>query len=40
MSAMKNSMLLDSLDEAFDKKSWHGPNLRAAIRGVTSAQAA
>ena len=34
------AMLLDSLDEAFDKKSWHGPNLRGAIRGVTAAQAA
>jgi hypothetical protein len=33
-------MLLDSLDEAFDKKSWHGPNLRGAIRGVTAAEAA
>jgi hypothetical protein len=33
-------MLLDSLDEAFDKKSWHGPNLRGAIRGVTAGQAA
>ena len=33
-------MLLDSLDEAFDKKSWHGPNLRGAIRGVTAVQAA
>ena len=34
------SMLLDGLDEAFDRKSWHGPNLRGAIRGVTAAQAA
>ena len=34
------SMLLDGLDEAFDKKSWHGPNLRGAIRGVTAAEAA
>ena len=34
------SMLLDGLDEAFDKKSWHGPNLRGAIRGVTAGQAA
>ncbi len=33
-------MLLDGLDEAFDKKSWHGPNLRGAIRGVTAEQAA
>ena len=40
MSAIIKSMLLDSLDEAFDKKSWHGPNLRGAIRGVTAAQAA
>ena len=32
--------LLEFLDEAFDKKSWHGPNLRGALRGVTAAQAA
>jgi hypothetical protein len=32
--------LLDFIDEAFDKKSWHGPNLRGAIRGVTAEQAA
>jgi hypothetical protein len=39
---MDNSvvMLLDLLDEAFDKKSWHGPNLRGSIRGVTAKQAA
>ena len=35
-----NNMLLDLLDEAFDKKSWHGPNLRGSIRGVTTKQAA
>jgi hypothetical protein len=40
MSVIMRSMLLDSLDEAFDKKSWHGPNLRGAIRGVTAVQAA
>jgi len=34
------SLLLDLLDEAFDKKSWHGPNLRGSIRGVTAEQAA
>lgn len=33
-------MLLNLLDEAFDKKSWHGPNLRGSIRGVTAEQAA
>jgi hypothetical protein len=39
MSSAKLS-LLALLDEAFDKKSWHGPNLRGAIRGVTAIQAA
>jgi hypothetical protein len=33
-------LLLDLLDEAFDKKSWHGPNLRSSIRGETARQAA
>ena len=33
-------VLVDNLDEAFDKKPWHGPNLRQSIRGVTAAQAA
>jgi len=33
-------VLLGSLDEAFDKKSWHGPNFRGSLRGVTAAQAA
>ena len=27
------------IDEAFDRKAWHGPNLRGAIRRVTSSQA-
>jgi len=35
-----SGLLLDLLDEAFDKKSWHGPNLRGSIRGVTAQQAA
>lgn len=39
MSSEK-SLLLAALDEAFDKKSWHGPNLRGAIRGVSAEQAA
>src|SRR5258706_6190835 len=33
-------LLVDFLDEAFDKKSWHGPNLLGSIRGVTARQAA
>jgi hypothetical protein len=31
-------LLLQILDEAFDKKSWHGPNLRGSVRGLTVAQ--
>ena len=37
---MNTNYLLTILDEAYDKKSWHGPNLRSAIRGVTAKQAA
>ncbi|HEV3332281.1 MAG TPA: DinB family protein [Bryobacteraceae bacterium] len=32
--------ILDLIDEAFDKKSWHGPNLRSSIRGVDAREAA
>jgi uncharacterized damage-inducible protein DinB len=31
--------LLRLIDQAFDKKAWHGPNLRGAIRRVTAAEA-
>lgn len=31
--------LLTSLDEAFDRSSWHGPNLRGALRGLSVEQA-
>jgi hypothetical protein len=34
------ALLVDFLDEAFDKKSWHGPNLRGSIRGVSAREAA
>jgi hypothetical protein len=27
--------LLDLLDEAFDRRAWHGPNLRGSIRGLS-----
>jgi hypothetical protein len=33
-------VLLDLLDEAFDHRSWHGPNLRGSIRGLTARDAA
>ena len=28
------------LDEAYEKRTWHGPNLKQSIRGVTAEQAA
>jgi hypothetical protein len=30
--------LLDVVDRAYDRKSWHGTNLRGSIRGVTVAE--
>jgi hypothetical protein len=33
-------VLLDLVDEAFDRKSWHGTNLRGAIRGLSTKEAA
>jgi hypothetical protein len=37
---MADRALLALIDEAFDKKSWHGPNLRGSLRGVTAPEAA
>jgi uncharacterized damage-inducible protein DinB len=34
------AQLLRLLDEAFDRKSWHGTNLRGSLRSVTASQAA
>ncbi|MFO0873292.1 MAG: DinB family protein [Phycisphaerales bacterium] len=33
------SALLSILDSAFDARSWHGPNLRGVVRGVTAERA-
>jgi hypothetical protein len=32
-------ILVDLLDEAFERVAWHGPTLRGSIRGVTAAGA-
>jgi uncharacterized damage-inducible protein DinB len=32
-------LLLAMLDEAYNRKSWHGANLRGSLRGVTQAEA-
>jgi hypothetical protein len=33
-------LVLALLDEAYGKKTWHGPNLKQSIKGVTAKQAA
>jgi hypothetical protein len=33
-------LILTLLDEAYEKRTWHGPNLKQSIRGVTAKQAA
>ncbi len=34
------SVLLRILDEAYEKKAWHGPNLRGSMRGLDAHEAA
>jgi hypothetical protein len=34
------ALLLRLLDEGYDKKAWHGPNLRGSLRGVGAQEAA
>jgi uncharacterized damage-inducible protein DinB len=36
----RTELVLTLLDEAYEKRTWHGPNLRQSIRGVTAKQAA
>lgn len=33
-------LILAILDEAYEKKTWHGPNLKQSLRGVSAEQAA
>lgn len=40
MPSPEITQLLAVIDAAYDHKSWHGPNLRGAIRGLTIRQAA
>jgi hypothetical protein len=37
---MDIEILLAGIDRAFDRKSWHGPNLRGSLRGVDISTAA
>jgi len=36
----ETDLLLTQLDQAYDRRSWHGTNLRGSIRGLTPEQAA
>ena len=36
----ERTLLLQILDEGYEKKAWHGPNLRGSLRGVGAAEAA
>lgn len=40
MPAAEIEQLLRILDQAYDRRSWHGTNLRGSIRGLTPEQAA
>ncbi len=40
MRHTETGLLLRMIDQAFDHRSWHGPNLRGSIRGLTAADAA
>ncbi len=33
-------LLLVAIDEGYEKKAWHGPNLRGSVRGLTAREAA
>ena len=35
-----NSLILALLDESYFRKTWHGPNLKQSLKGVTAKQAA
>ena|SRR2546423_118996 len=40
MPVQTADLILALLNEAYDKRTWHGPNLKQSIRGVSAKQAA
>lgn len=38
--AKNSSLLLEILDQGYQRKAWHGPNLRQSLRGVSANMAA
>lgn len=39
MIAPRLALLLQQVDEAYERSAWHGPNLRGSLRGVRAGQA-
>lgn len=39
-NSKRNLLLLDILDQGYNRKTWHGPNLRQSLRGVSAEMAA
>lgn len=39
MPSAEIELLLDVIERAWSRKSWHGPNLKGALRGVTADEA-
>jgi hypothetical protein len=35
-----SQLILQLIDEAYEKKTWHGPNLKQALKGITGKEAA
>ena len=40
MAVSPVDLLVRLLDQAYERRSWHGPNLRGSVRGVSAAVAA
>ncbi|MBI5836912.1 MAG: DinB family protein [Candidatus Eisenbacteria bacterium] len=40
MASREIELLLENLDRAYERVSWHGPNLRGSLRGLTPGAAA
>lgn len=34
VGAVEQSLLLQLIDESYERKAWHGPNLRGSLRGI------
>ncbi len=39
MTASRTALLLRLIDEGYEVKTWHGPNLKGSLRGISASQA-